>query len=196
MRAWFRTTLHMLTSLLWYLGRPLLYCLWTCKQRWPKRFGWAWTLVHNPKWQKDSAWSVSVWLIATPIIFDLAHRMGHGFWVSLTVSLTIDGLGFIARKLWIWRHRQISLPRCGQRNMVLWAMTFSFNGATAWFVIHRIGLENARFLMTIYGFGINPVMFKARDKLVFAEINVREAAAAWVRKERAEAEVMPRFMRT
>ncbi len=182
-------------NLLWYLGRPWLYRLWVCKERWPKRFSGLWNMVHQPEWQKNTAQSALLWLATTVAIFQIAHRTGHGFWVSVSVSLVVEAIGFTANKLWIWRKRQVGVPKSGVRNFVLWGATFGLNCFLAWLIIPRIGLEDARAVMVVYGVGANPVLFKARDKLVFAEANIKEAAAAWIRKERAVAEVMPRFMR-
>jgi hypothetical protein len=186
-RSFLRHMRELLAELLWHWGRQPLHYIWTAKCRWPKRFDWAWTMVHKPEWQKSTAQSVSFWLMVTPVVFTASRHLGHGVITSVVVSLAADWLVFGINRLWIWRNRQASLPECGSRNLIVWGATFVLNVAMAWLVISRVGVEQGRALLGCYGAAMNPVMFRVRDKFVFAEVDIREIAAARCRLELSRA---------
>ena len=84
-------------------------------------------MIHKPEWQKSTFQSSLFWILATPVIFGAARRLGHGVVTSVAISLAADWLVFAINKLWIWHKRNTSMPRSGGRNLVVWSMTFAIN---------------------------------------------------------------------
>jgi hypothetical protein len=143
-------------------------------------------MVHRAEWQKSTAQSTFLWVAATPVIFDVAQRMGNGVVVSVAISFAVDLVVFGLNKLWIWHKRDTSVPNSGARNVAIWVTTFGINILLAVLVIGHIGLHDGRYALGVYGVFMNPVMFKVRDRFVFAETNLLEIASAIWRRDRAK----------
>lgn len=150
-----------------------------------------WEMWRDRKWQLSSAQSGLFWVVGTYTIFKLLGRFGHhGLVLNLGVSLCLDCVAYGINKLWIWRHRQTTVPRSLGRNLTAWAVMFGINVLIAWQAIDHLGTHHGRYALGGFGIVINPVVFRVRDKIVFAEYDIgeiREAAAARCRLEMARA---------
>ena len=185
----------------WHIGR-VIYLLWEPtyqKLAWllaDKAVGRGklWQMIHVREWQKSTFQSATFWLLATFFIYKLVGRLGHGVLVNIAVSMTLDWVVFAINKLWIWRKRQISVAGSGGRNLLVWTITFGLNILMAWLVISRLGTMPGRAVLGCYGVAMNPVMFKVRDRLVFAESSLPESEAAFLRLEDCKAESATRFL--
>jgi putative flippase GtrA len=153
----------------------------------------------NRQWQKSSTQSLLFWLLATLVVYKLVSRLGHSVSVNLTVSLSLDWIAYVINRFWVWQKRQTHFRRSGLRNFAVWGVTAGLNALMAWQIISRIGVMPGRALLGCYGIAMNPVMFRVRDNLVFAEYDIgeiREVAAARCKMEMNKAMALSRLMLT
>ncbi|HEU5005025.1 MAG TPA: hypothetical protein VFT49_02995 [Candidatus Saccharimonadales bacterium] len=141
--------------------------------------GWLWRMFHNREWQKSALQSAAFWVLATLVISRLLHQLGHGWYVSVGVSLGMDSVTYAINKLWIWRKRNVGIKKSCKRNFSAWAAFFAFNAALAWMLMHPagVGTMHARYILGAVGFVANPVIFTVRDRLVFSPEKIQEVFA-------------------
>jgi hypothetical protein len=151
----------------------------------------------NREWQKSSTQSFLFWIVGTLIIFKVARHLGHGLLASVGVSLAMDLAAFFISKLWIWKKRATTVPRSLGRNMIVWGTTFGFNLLMVWQAVDHLGVNHGRYVTGCYGILINPVMFRVRDKMVFADydfVEFREIAALRCKMEMDRAVALSRLL--
>lgn len=142
--------------------------------------GWLWLMFHNREWQKSSAYSVLMWVLATCMVYKLVERLGYGWLVNICVGLTLDLVTYLVHKLWVFGKRNVDYVRSGSRNIAIWAVFFTINGFLAWLVMDQaqVGTLTARGLLGCYGLAMNPVMFVIRDKGIFSHQPLKELMLA------------------
>jgi hypothetical protein len=149
----------------------------------------------NREWQKSTMQSAVFWIVGTLIIFKVVRHLGHGLVASVGVSLAMDLAAYGINKLWIWKKRTTTVRRSLGRNMMVWGTTFGVNLLMVWQAVDHLGVQHGRFAAGCYGILINPVMFRVRDRMVFAEydfVEFREIAAVRCRMEMDRAMALSR----
>jgi len=133
--------------------------------------GWLWRLRLNREFQRSSAVSAAVWVLATFVVYRMVELLGHGWKVNIAVSLAFDFMMYLISKLWIWRKRGAGYARSGSFWFAWWLSFVVLNGIMAWALMGEADVETvrARFILGGIGIVMNPVVFAFRDKQAFRQ---------------------------